>query len=91
MRVKALIALSVIYGLSAINALLFIYYQGVSYLNNGILNPYAALLELVVILVSVVIWQVCFIVLMFCRDYSWLPHLTFILIVGFVLLVFFVS
>lgn len=91
MRTKAPLALFVVYGLSALNALLFIYCQGLSYLKIGILNPYGALLQLIVVLVSAVIWQVCLIILMFYRNYSWLPHLIFILIVGFVLLVFFAS
>ena len=77
MKIKSIIALRVVYSLSVINSLFFLYYQGLSFLNNGVLNPYAALLQMVIVINSVVIWQACFIILMRCKVYFWLPHFVF--------------
>lgn len=91
MKKKALIASRIINSLSVANLLFFIYYQGLTFLTNKVLNPYAAILQTVIIIFSVIVWQVCFVILILTKEYNWLPHFIFISIVAFVFYIFYLS
>lgn len=83
MNTKARMALIVIHLLSIINFGIFSYCQGLTLFKSGVLNPYGALLGVVVSIISFFVWQICALILWFFKSGGWVPHIIFIAVVGF--------